>query len=78
LKLFADLASLPEDVRIATIAETARGGKLVAVFVDDDETADRYVQKLEDAGGVRIVERRPFAVGSSSVVFLKVGPGVVH
>ena len=72
-KAFADLANLPEDDRIALIAEAAAAGNIVGVFVDNDESADRYTKKL-DAKGVRVLERVPKAVRGTNVVLLRVGP----
>jgi hypothetical protein len=70
MKGFADLADLPEDERIAIIAETAQT-QIVGFFVDDDAKADRYIRKLGTR--VRVIERRPnFLV--KGTVFVKVGP----
>lgn len=69
---FADLADLPEDERIAIIARTAAAGNIVGVFIDDDATADRYIDKLVQRYPVRIVDRKPGGIGST--VLLRVGP----
>lgn len=50
MKDYADLTNLPEDDRIATIAEylNANPGDVVGICVDDDKSGkgDRYISKL--------------------------------
>ncbi len=70
MKAFADIADLPEDERIAIIAEASRT-KIVGFFVDDDAKADRYIQKLGDR--VRVIERKSNVLVNGTV-FVKVGP----
>jgi hypothetical protein len=70
MKGFADLADLPEDDRIAIIADAART-QIVGFFVDDEDKADRYIRKLGDR--VRVIERRPDVLVKGTV-FVKVGP----
>lgn len=54
---FSDLADLPEDERIAIIGRTAEGGKRVAFVVEDDEKANRYIEKLTKRFHVSVVKR---------------------
>lgn len=70
MKAYADLADLPEDERIAIIAETAQT-QIVGFFVDDDAKADRYIRKLGDR--VRVLERKPNVLVNGTV-FVRVGP----
>jgi len=71
MTVYSDIADLPEDRRIATIAAYAAAGHIVGFIVDDDAAADRYVRKLADCG-VRIIDRKPFSVGHT--VMVRVGP----
>lgn len=71
MKAYADLADLPEDQRIKLIAETAAAGSVVGFIVDDEQKADRYIEKLK-AYPVRIVDRKPFPIGKT--VMVRVGP----
>lgn len=70
MKAFADIADLPEDDRIAIIAETAQT-QIVGFFVDDNAKADRYIQKLGNR--VRLIERKSDLLVKGTV-FVKVGP----
>ena len=72
MKAFADLADLPEDARIDIIGHTASSGALVGFVVDDDEKADRYIQKLSERFKVRIVDRGAGPVANT--VLVRVGP----
>jgi hypothetical protein len=58
MKAFADLADLPEDERIRIIGQTAEQGQRVGFFVDDDEKADHYIDKLLRGFRVQVVERK--------------------
>ncbi len=76
MKGYADLASLPEDDRIAVIRETVAQGISVGIFVDDDEKADRYIEKLGAAVAV-LDRRKPGSVlNVRNAVFIKFGPRV--
>ncbi|MEO5742761.1 MAG: hypothetical protein ABIS29_19410 [Vicinamibacterales bacterium] len=68
---YADLADLPEDECIALIAATAAHGHLVGVMVNDDEKADRYVEKGMAYPSVRVVDRGP---GLANTILLRIGP----
>ena len=70
MKAYADLADLPEDVRIAMIVAAAQT-QIVGFFVDDEAKADRYIKKLGDR--VRVIERKPNVLVKGTV-FVKVGP----
>jgi hypothetical protein len=72
MNVFTDLADLPEDERITVIAESARAGNTVAVFVDDDQAADRYAAKLEKLN-VRVIDRAANVLVAGTVL-LRVGP----
>lgn len=72
MKAFADLADLPEDDRIDIIAQAARDGAIVGFVVEDDQKADRYVQKLRERGRTRIIGRGPGPV--ENTVLVRVGP----
>jgi hypothetical protein len=71
MKAYADLASLPEDERIAIIGQTA-STSIVGFFVDDDAKADRYIEKLKKYP-VRLIERRSDVLVRGTV-FVRVGP----
>ncbi len=71
MKAFADLADLPEDERIRLIGEAACHS-IVGFFVDDDEKADRYIEKLA-AFPVRVIERKRDLLVKNTVL-VKVGP----
>lgn len=70
MRAFADLADLPEDERITIIREVAASGNIVAVIVDDDAKADRYVRKL--GATVRIIDRSPGPV--KNTILVRIGP----
>lgn len=55
--VFADLADLPEDVRIDAIGRAAASGKKVAFIVEDTTKADRYIRKLLLDFNVKVTER---------------------
>jgi catechol 2,3-dioxygenase-like lactoylglutathione lyase family enzyme len=72
VKGFADLGDLPEDDRIRIAAETAAGGLIVGVAVDDEtEKVARYVAKLL-ARGVRVIDQQPGPV--KGAVLIRIGP----
>lgn len=75
LKVYADLADLPEDERIDIIGRTVmEQGLTVAVAVDSDrDKMERYIRKLlKRFPGIRILERLPGIV--SGTLTIKVGP----
>lgn len=72
MKAYADLADLPEDARIAVIADTAAHGHIVGFVVEDDEKANRYIEQLIADRRVRIVGRGPGPV--SNTILVRVGP----
>jgi hypothetical protein len=54
-------AIVTERQQIDAIGNSARGGKLVGFFVDDDAKADRYLaQLLARFPTITLVDRRPF------------------
>jgi hypothetical protein len=55
--LYADLADLPEDDRIAIIGRTAEDGQRVAFVVEDHAKADRYIDKLTKRFRVSVAKR---------------------
>jgi hypothetical protein len=69
---YADIADLPEDERITIIGRQAER-KIVGFFVDDDEKADRYIDKLIQRFKIRVIERVPNLLVKNTV-FVKVGP----
>lgn len=71
MKAYADLAGLPEDVRIRAIADAAAAGNIVGFIVDDDAKADRYIEKLK-AYPVRFIDRKVGPV--EKTVMVRVGP----
>lgn len=70
--VFADLADLPEEERIAIIGKEAESGKRVAFVVEDTAKADRYIRKLLLDFNVRVLERGRGPV--KDTVYVKVGP----
>lgn len=71
---YADLADLPEDQRIAIIGRVVTEQlKTVGFFVDDDEKADRYIEKLTTSFKVRVLERKRDVLVKNTV-FVRVGP----
>lgn len=56
---YYDLAALSESDRLDIIGKTAEAGNRVAFFVDDDEKADRYIQKLKARFKVTVADRGP-------------------
>jgi uncharacterized membrane protein len=75
MKAFADLAELPEDERIRAIADTAMHGHSVAFVVEDDEKADRYIEKLSKFN-VTVTARGAGPVAGT--VFVRVEKGRDH
>jgi hypothetical protein len=74
---YADLASLPEDKRIAIIARVvSTEKKTVAVAIDNEEKKiSRYERKLHEcAPGPLEIERLP-GLGPSTI-FLKIKPKI--
>ena len=72
MKAYADLADLPEDARIDIIGQAAELGERVGFFVDNDATADRYIEKLTKRFKVAVLERKPDVLVKGTV-FVKVG-----
>ena len=73
--LYADLADLEEDQRIAAIGNLAMAGKTVAFIVEDDggDKAARYIGKLRERfPGIVILGRIPGPI--AKVLTVKVGP----
>lgn len=70
-KAYADLGDLPENERIALIAQAAAAGNIVAVFVDDDAAFERYKKQLAPYP-VRVIDRIKSPVPNT--VAFRVGP----
>jgi hypothetical protein len=68
-----DASGMPEAARIAHVgrAITTQRSALVGVFVDDDATADRYVEVLTRDYPIVLVDRRPFPNAAATVVLLR-------
>lgn len=71
MKAFADLADLPEDDRIAIIAESAKT-HIVGFVVDDHPKADRYCEKLAKYPAIRVIDRADGP--TTGAVIVRVGP----
>jgi hypothetical protein len=72
MKAYADLADLPEDDRIHIIGKTAEAGNLTGFVVEDDEKADRYIEKLKRWHRVNILDRGPGPIRGT--ILVRVGP----
>ncbi len=77
-KGFADLADLPEDDRIEIIGRNAMQGQRVGFIVDDDEKADRYIEKLTSRFNVEVASRGPGPVEGHSILVIVVKKEVIH
>ncbi len=69
---YADLYALAEDDRITIIGQQVEKGLTVGFVVEDNDKADRYIEKLMNRFPVDVVAR-----GSSPVkgtILVKVGP----
>lgn len=70
MKGFADLADLPEDERIALIADTAKAnaGAVIGVAVDDEAAkVARYRAKLA-AHGLTVIDVQPGPVAGAQFI----------
>lgn len=76
VKMYADIANLPEDRRIDLIGHRAIDHKKVVNFiVEDDAKANRYVQKLQAKfPTIRIIGRDLRLFGTVLLVVVSVGP----
>lgn len=70
--VYADLADLPEDDRIAIIGAQVQAGKRVAFLTDNDAKADRYIRKLAERFGAEVEARGAGPI--PNVVYVKVRP----
>ena len=70
--VYADLADLAEDDRIATVGAHAQAGALVGFVVEDDAKADRYLTKLHARYRIRVVARGPGPIADS--ILVRIGP----
>jgi hypothetical protein len=69
---YADLFNLTEDDRIAIIGQQVEQGLTVGFVVEDDDKADRYIEKLMNRFRVDVVTRGSGPV--KDTILVKVGP----
>lgn len=73
---YADLHDLSEDGRIETIARVIATGKSVAFIVEDDDKADRYLEKLRAVDPrVTVLARGKGPVAGTIAVKVGIGGG---
>lgn len=70
--IYADLADLSEDERVAVMGREAESGKTIAFVVENEEKADRYIRKLLLDFKVRVIDRGKGPV--KGLTYVKVGP----
>lgn len=69
VKGFADLNDVPEDDRIAIIADAAASGVVVGFVVENYAKADRYIAKITQRDQrVRVLSRGPGPIPDSVLV----------
>ena len=76
-KIYQDLVHLPEDDRIAVLGQVAEQGQIAAFIVEDDDKADRYIQKLQERFKIQVLSRTPGRVGADQVVAVRIGPAAL-
>jgi hypothetical protein len=73
--VYQDLGDHGDDQRVRLIAERVQAGNKVGFLVDNDEKADCYVAKLQQACACVVLFRgRLSSADLTDVVFVKVGP----